>query len=232
MKAVTGASGESHAERLRQLGDKKDALQRDVEQLESSADRLTREGRREQPAAAGKMGEAADAIREQRVRDKIAFSKNTMRGSSAEYANAMEGQITENLGDVAARMRAAAGALGSGSRESGQNRSLEQARELVRGLESLRERVAGARLQIPLKRDRAAFVGELDDDVDDPRLAVGGVGHPSRVVRVQAPREVRCQAGVVAGRVDGALEDIDDGLEKCHADCARNASAAGNRTKL
>ena len=137
-----GASGQQRAEQMRQLDEKKDALQNDVEQLESNADRLAREGRREQPRAAGKTGEAADAIRAQRVRDKIAHSKNTMRGSSAEYANALEGQITENLGDVAEKLRAAAGALGSGSRETSQARSLEQARELVRGLESLRDRVA------------------------------------------------------------------------------------------
>src|SRR5258705_11514295 len=98
----------------RQPEEKKDVLQKDVEQLESSADRLAREGRREQPGAAGKMGEAADALRELRVRDKIAFSKNVMRGGSAEYANALEGQITDNLADVSEKMRAAAGGLGHG----------------------------------------------------------------------------------------------------------------------
>ena len=142
VKAMNDASPAQRGERLRQLDAQKDALQKDVESLEANADRLAREGRREQPAAAAKVGEAADAVREQRVRDKIAFSKNVMRGSSADYANGLEGQIAENLGDVAGKLRAATSALGSGPRESTQGRSLEQTRELVRGLESLRDRVA------------------------------------------------------------------------------------------
>lgn len=142
VQAMAGESGEKRAEELRQLGERKDALAKDVEQLEASADRLSREGRREQPGAADRLGEAADAIRDQRVRDKIAFSKNVMRSDRTEYAKQLEDQITEDLGDVAERMRAAAGALGSGSPASGQARALDRARELVRGMESLRDRVA------------------------------------------------------------------------------------------
>ena len=142
VKAMNDGSPAQRGERLRQLDVQKDALQKDVESLEANADRLAREGRREQPGAAAKVGEAADAMREQRVRDKIAFSKNVMRGSSADYANGLEGQIAENLGDIAGKLRAATNALGSGPRESTQARSLEQTRELVRGLESLRDRVA------------------------------------------------------------------------------------------
>ena len=41
------------------------------------------------------------------------------------------------------------------------------------------EGASGARLQVLLKRHRSMFVGELDDHVDDPRLTVGSVGHPS-----------------------------------------------------
>ncbi|HET7189909.1 MAG TPA: DUF4175 family protein, partial [Gemmatimonadaceae bacterium] len=126
VKAMNDASPAQRGERLRQLDARKEALQKDVESLEANADRVAREGRREQPAAAAKVGEAADAVREQRVRDKIAFSRNVMRGSSADYANGLEGQIAENLGDVAGKLRAATNALGSGPREGTQARSLEQ----------------------------------------------------------------------------------------------------------
>jgi hypothetical protein len=140
VKRLPAAADEQRAEQMRRLGEQKDALAKGVEQLESAAERLAREGRREQPGAAGKLGDAADAIRDQRVRDKIAFSKNVMRSGSAEYANNLEGQITENLGDVAETMRAAAGALGGGSPANAGERAMERARELVRGMESLRDR--------------------------------------------------------------------------------------------
>ena len=58
-----------------------------------------------------------------------------------DYANAFEGQIGENLKDVAAKMRAAAGARGHESATRGQETAVERTRELVRGLESLRQRV-------------------------------------------------------------------------------------------
>ena len=142
VKQLGATQPDQRAEQIQRLGAKKDDLSQDVEKLEADADRAAREGRRDQPGAAGKLGEAADAIRDQRVRDKIAFSKNVIRSGSSEYANAFEGQIGENLKDVADKMRAAAGALGNEPAGRGQERSLERARELVRAMESLRERTA------------------------------------------------------------------------------------------
>ena len=142
---VRGASnGTPHqrAEQARRIAQQKDSLTRAVEEFESAADRLSREGRREQPNAARRTGEAAQAVREQRIRDKIEFSKGLLGRGSSEYANAMEGQIGENIADVAERMRAAAGAIGAAPTEVRQNRALDQTRELVRGMESLRDQMA------------------------------------------------------------------------------------------
>jgi hypothetical protein len=71
------------------------------------------------------------------------FSKGVMRGGSTEYANAFEGQIGEDLKDAAERLAAAAGALTGESAARRNERALENARELVRGLESLRDRLQG-----------------------------------------------------------------------------------------
>jgi hypothetical protein len=137
---------------MQALGAKKDSLSNDVDQLEASADRVSREGKLEQPGASGKMGEAADAIRDQRIRDKIAFSKRAMASASSDYVNAFEDQISSNLGEVADKMREAAGAIGQaqGRSATGKSRALDQTRELVRGLESLRDQMA----------DRAARRGQ------------------------------------------------------------------------
>jgi hypothetical protein len=140
VKGLGSATGDARAKQVQELGAKKDQLSKDVEKLTADADRLSREGQREQPTAAGKIGEAANAIREQRVKDKIDFSKNVIRGGSPDYANAFENQIGDNLKDIADKTREAAGALGNGSATQNQEKALDRARELVRGLESLRER--------------------------------------------------------------------------------------------
>ena len=139
---MQGAAPNTRNEQQRRLGEQKDALGKDVRTLEADADRLAREARRDQPKAAGKLGEAAETIRDTRVADKIDFSKQVIRGGSAEYASQFEGQIGENLNDVADRLRAATGAMSGESAARAQERTLERTRALVEGLESLRERVA------------------------------------------------------------------------------------------
>ena len=166
VKGLANTPAEQRAEQIQQLGEKKDALSRAVEKLENDTDRAAREGRREQPGAAGKLGEAATAIRDQRVRDKIDFSKNVMRSGSMDYANAFEDQIGENLKDVADKMRAAAGALGNESATRGQEKALERTRELVRGMESLRQRVS----------DRSGKAGKPGEQGQGAQQGQGGQG--------------------------------------------------------
>ena len=142
VRASSNGTPQQRAEQARRIAQRKDSLTRAVEEFESAADRLSREGRREQPNAARRTGEAAQAVREQRIRDKIEFSKGLLGRGSSEYANAFEGQIGENIADVAERMRAAAGAIGAAPTDVRQNRALDQTRELVRGMESLRDQMA------------------------------------------------------------------------------------------
>ena len=86
------------------LDERKQTLANDVSRLEAETDRLSREGRREQPSAARELGEASETMREQRVQDKIEFSQSVMRGGSTEYANAFEEQISETIGTVAEQL--------------------------------------------------------------------------------------------------------------------------------
>ena len=149
VRASAGGTPQQREEQIRRLSERKDSLARALDEFEANADRVSRDGRREQPAASRKVGEAAQAVREQRIRDKVAYSKNAIRSTSSEYANALEGQISDNIADVAERMRAATGAIGAAPTDVRQNRALDQTRELVRGMESLRDQMAqrGARGQ-------------------------------------------------------------------------------------
>lgn len=139
LRGLGSASPAERRERLRRLDERKDGLAAEVDRLQSDAERAAREGRREQPGAASRAGQAAEAIQQGRLRDRIVYSKGVMRGNSPDYARRFEEQITEGLGGVADRLREAAGALGQGA-DDRRDRALARARDLVRGLESLQER--------------------------------------------------------------------------------------------
>jgi hypothetical protein len=159
---LPSTSGAERAQRLRALSERKDELSARVERLEADADRMARESRREQPGAASRMREASDAIRDQRVRDKVEFSKRVMQSGSSEYANAFEEQIGANLADAAGSLREAVGALRGESAARQQERTLEAARDLVRGVESLGERTSdGTPAGRPAPDDARQFAREF-----------------------------------------------------------------------
>ncbi|MEP6780672.1 MAG: hypothetical protein ABJC26_12330, partial [Gemmatimonadaceae bacterium] len=142
VQQLGSADGAQRQSKVQELAAQKDALSKDVDKLEQDADRASRDGRREQPAAAAKAGEAAESMRETRLKEMIDFSKNVIRSGSPEYANSFEDKIGENINGVADKLKEAAGSVGKESATRGQERSLEKARELVAGMQSLKDRIA------------------------------------------------------------------------------------------
>ena len=121
------------------LMQRKDAMANEVADIEARLDRMSAEARREQREASRKLQEAANAIREARLRERILFSKGVVQGGSPEYARSMEEQIGTSVEDVKKRIEEAAGAVREPSdRRAGQ--ALDKARDIARGLESLEER--------------------------------------------------------------------------------------------
>src|SRR5687767_3008917 len=121
------------------LMQRKDAMANEVADLEARLDRMAAEARREQREASRKLQEAANAIRESRLRERILFSKGVMQGGSPEYARSLEEQIGTSVDDLKRRVEEAAGAVREPS-ERRAGRALDRARDIARGLESLEER--------------------------------------------------------------------------------------------
>lgn len=206
VRAMQGTTGAQRQQRMSELAGQKDALAREVEQLETNAERVARDARREQPRAAQQAAQGAEAIRDQRIRDKIEFSKNVIRGGSSDYANALEEQIADNLREVAEEMRRAERALGNPSTSArGQERTLERTRELVRSLESLRDRVED--------RNRAAGAQGSERGEQAARGQEEGRGQPQgrsqeqargeQQARGQAQGQQQGQQGQGQGRAQG-----------------------------
>ncbi len=135
-------SGQADPEAARRLMERKDSLAADVGRLERDLSNLGRETRGTRPDAGRRLEESARGIREDRVQDKIRFSKGLLRsGAPPDYARTLSESIAANLDSAAARINAAGRAF-SQADSSGSSRALDRARELVQGLESLRERMA------------------------------------------------------------------------------------------
>jgi len=144
--ADAGRAGARSAEEEARLLAEKDSMAARVSALERDLDRMARESRREQPEASRKLQEAANAVRGSQIRERLRFSKDVARGGSPEYARNLEGQIQENLNGLRDRVAEAARAVREPESRAA-DRTLERARELARGAESMAERLRQRREQ-------------------------------------------------------------------------------------
>jgi len=132
------------AERMsetRRLAQRKEELAAEVLELERNISRMSGEARQENRGEAARaLEEAAESLRDNRVADKLRFSRGLLDGGQPEYARAMEEEIGRNLEEAVERLeRAAAATQGGGGDRSAE--ALDRARDLVRGLESMDRRL-------------------------------------------------------------------------------------------
>jgi hypothetical protein len=133
-------AGGTRPDRERRLDERKQAMAGEVKSLEEDLTRMARETRKDSPETARKMQEAAGALRDNRTADKIQYSREVMRRGSPDYARAFEGQISEDLEGLRDRIAAAARGAGSDTSQR-KSQALDRARDLVRGLSSLDDRM-------------------------------------------------------------------------------------------
>ncbi len=127
-------------QQLRQLMGRKDDMAAEVADLERQLDRTSADFRREQREASRKLQEAADSIRDNKLKEKIRYSKGLIQGRTAEYARNFEDQIGSDISELQSRLEEAAAAVGQ-SEADALTQALDRTRDLVRGLESLDERI-------------------------------------------------------------------------------------------
>jgi hypothetical protein len=140
-------AGANQGERLQQLQERKKALAGKISDLESQLDRLGRESMREKPEAARKMQDAAGSIRSTQLPRKVLYSADVLRRGSPEYSRAFEQQLTSDADSLRQKVADAAGAMRDGASKSANgSKSLAQARDLVRGAQSLQDRTRQRRL--------------------------------------------------------------------------------------
>ena len=141
---VNGLSGMSDDERmgqLRGLMERKDAMEAEVADLERQIDSTSAEFRRDQRDASRRLAEAADSIRDNKLKEKIRYSKGLIRSRAPETAQAFEDEIGSDIGDLREKLQAAEQAVGETAGDT-MAEALDRTRDLMRGLESLEHRIS------------------------------------------------------------------------------------------
>ena len=135
------AAGDARRERVQQLSERKDQLESKVAELEQQVDKTAAELAKTERDASRKLTEASTSMRENRLRDKIRYSRSMIRaGVQGSDASNFEQEIGNNVGDMQKKIADAAAALGRTKPDS-KTAALDKARELARGMESLDQRM-------------------------------------------------------------------------------------------
>ncbi len=134
------ANPSARAQAARQINEKKDQLEAKLGKLESDLDEAARDASREERPASRKMAEAAGAIRDNRLRDAVRYSKALVSRGSNQQANAAEGDISRGIDEMRQRLDEAQAALGQGAPGDKREDAQRRAERLARAAESLQER--------------------------------------------------------------------------------------------
>src|SRR4029434_7926056 len=110
------------------LNEKKDDLEEKLGQLEGDLDAAARDAAQQERQASRKLSEAAGAIRDKRLRDKIRDSEALVnRGYGQETLRATENDIAGGIDQLRKRLEEAQAALGQGGQQQKAHSQGEQA---------------------------------------------------------------------------------------------------------
>ena len=140
VNALEGESGVQRSEQLQSLTERKNAMEAEVADLERQIDSTSAEFRREEQNASRRLQDAANGIRDSKLKEKIRYTRGVIRSSALETAQAFEDQITNDIDDLRENLQAAAEAVGD-TQGDAMTQALDQTRDLMRGLESLDQRM-------------------------------------------------------------------------------------------
>ena len=135
-----GLPDEDRAAALRGMLEQKTGMEEEVADLERSIDSTSAEFRRDERDASRELQEAAASIRDNKLKEKIRYSRGLVRSRPGETANAFESEIGGDIEELAEMLEEAAAAVGR-SEGDRMAQAAEQTRDLIRSLESLDHRM-------------------------------------------------------------------------------------------
>ena len=142
VEALGGAGGRTQ-ERIDDLFERKDRLTDDIRGLERNLDDMARESRSEQMAASRALQEAAEWVRDEKLADKVRYSKGVVQERDPRTAQAFEQEISDGLASLEGLVDSAAENIEQSPGERLAD-AVEDTRDLIRRLESFEDRVRDA----------------------------------------------------------------------------------------
>ena len=162
----------------RRLFERKEAMAEELADLESQIDRLSSDARADQRAASDRLKEAANSIRDNKLKERVRYSRGLIGTRDQDYTKQFEAETTRAVDELQQRLEGAVGAVGE-SQEDRRAEALDRARDLTRGVESLSRRLGergdrgeGAQQGQGQQQGRQAGVGQRGLDrtgVGSPR---------------------------------------------------------------
>ncbi|HJO05356.1 MAG TPA: hypothetical protein QGG47_15430 [Acidobacteriota bacterium] len=140
--SMSGA-GRRTQERIDDLFERKDRLTDDIRGLERNLDDMARESRSEQMAASRALQEAAEWVRDEKLADKVRYSKGVVQERDSRTAEAFEQEISDDLASLEDLIDTAAGNVEQSPSERLAD-AVDDTRDLIRRLESFEDRLRDA----------------------------------------------------------------------------------------
>jgi hypothetical protein len=203
VKGLESQTGAARQGKAQALGQRKDAMDAKVGDLQDQLEKLANGTRGNDKAVARKLDEAAGSITDKRIREMIRYTKNQLQGSPSEYARGIESQIGANLEGLQKKIGEAAAAFGQADKQNALDKAVDKTRDLVRGIESLDQRM----------RDRATQ-GRQGQDGQQGREGQqqGRDGQEGRAGQQQGQQGQQGQGGQQGGDSPGG--DAEGGSEQ------------------
>jgi len=140
MNRLGEASGGPGTEAGRRLFERKEAMNDEAADLEREIDRLASDARADQRDASERLREASNTIRDDKLKERIRYSRGLIGSQDGEYTNEFEAETTRIVEELAQELEEAIDAIGE-NQEGRLAEALDRARDLSRGAESLSRRL-------------------------------------------------------------------------------------------
>jgi chromosome segregation ATPase len=133
-------SGAERSREIEQLRERKDQMTEAVAELERELDRSASSSSADNPEAARALQDGANHIRESKLKEKLQYSRGTIEQWDPQSAVTLELSIEADLQALRDELERASGAASQRERNPLEE-ALEEARDLVRGMEAMERRL-------------------------------------------------------------------------------------------
>ena len=133
--------GPERSEQIQQLRERKNQMTEAVQNLERELDQAASNGQADNPQAARELQDAANLIRESKLKEKLQYSRGTIEQWDPQSAVTLELDIEADLQELHDQLEQARGSASEREPDPLED-ALEETRDLVRGMEAMDRRLS------------------------------------------------------------------------------------------